>query len=312
MNKDNYRGMKDWDIFIQTAQAGSINKAAGRLNLTPAAVSKAISRLERYLATLLFTRSPKGMFLTETGNIAFSHALKMTDSFESLISEVRNKSNDIKGNLRFSAPAIVCELLANQWSYDYVRQHPDTRIFLNARERSDLTEYSPELDDLVLRSGRIESLGLVHRKLSPLKLVLCASPDYLKNHPQITHPRNLDNHFLFGMHNHGLEGSITLSREDEDFTLNKLTLSNLFSNNLLSMLNLAVQGKGIGVAIPEWIAQGFIGRGEFVVILPEWKIPDLPVWLIWRQRQHYSRLFTDFRRHIEECWENRPRINPQQ
>lgn len=38
----------------------------------------------------------------------------------------------------------------------------------------------------------------------------------------------------------------------------------------------------------------------------EWKISDLPVWLIWRQRPRQAKLFIRFRDYIEQCWEIRP------
>ncbi|MDF7788602.1 LysR family transcriptional regulator [Pantoea stewartii] len=309
MDRDNNRGMRDWLIFIRTAESGSLTETARQLDVSTAAVSKAVSRIEQYLGCVLFTRTRAGMSLTEAGETALRHAKDITSSFSILLEEIRNPQNEIRGTIRLTAPAIVCEFLANEWVYDYSQAHPGVKVFLDARERADLNRDSPELDDLVLRSGRIESDDLVHRKLSPLKLVLCASPEYLSCHPPIRHPRDLKNHNLFGMHHHGLSGPLMLFSEEESFLLEQFSDTGISSNNLFALLNLAIQGKGISLATPGWLASGYLKQGQLQTILCDWEIPDLPAWLIWRPRAHQTRLFSDFRDYIEMCWNSRPQIS---
>lgn len=306
MDRDNNRGMRDWLIFIRTAEAGSISEAARQLNISPAAVSKAVSRFELYLGTVLFTRTSQGMILTESGHTTLLRARDIASSFNALLEEIRNPRGEIQGTIRLSAPAIVCEFLANGWCYEYTKARPRVRLFLDARERSVLHKNSLELDDVLLRSGRIENEDLVHRKLSSVKLMLCASPDYLNNKPAISHPRDLENHSIFSMHQHGLAGPLMLSCGDESFLFKPSDESGVSSNNLLAMLNLVLQGKGLSFAMPCWLAADYIARGQLVRILPEWRIPDLPVWLIWRQRLRQTNLFTHFLDYIEKCWNERP------
>lgn len=305
MDKDNNRGMRDWLIFIRTAETGSLTQASRILSISPAAVSKAINRFEMYLGVILFTRTTKGMNLTEAGHTALGHAREITSAFYSLLEEIRNPNKEIKGSIRFSAPAIICEFLANEWVDDYVRAHPQVKVFLDAREHTDLNRDSPELDDLVLRSGRIESEDLVQRQLSTLKLVLCASPDYLRQNPPINHPSDLENHRIFRMHNNGLAEAITIHNGNESYTI-KDSSKGISSNNLFGMLNLVIQGRGISLATPGWLASSYTSQHQLEILLPDWTIPDLPVWLIWRQRPKQTSLFTDFRDYIEYRWNTRP------
>lgn len=306
MDKGNNRGMRDWLVFIRTAEVGNLTQVARELSITTGAVSKSVSRLEDYLGTMLFTRTPKGMNLTVSGQRALECAYDLTNIFNSLLDDIRNPKREIKGTVRFSAPAIVCEFLANVWADDYTNSHPQVKVLLDARERTDLDRNSPELDDLVLRSGIIECEDLVHRPLSPLKLVLCASPDFLSKHPPIEHPRDLEKHKLLRMHNNGLDQSITLSNADETYTLSEVSYTGISSNNVLSMLNLVIQGRGISIATPGWLASGYISQGQLEIVLPSWFMPELPVWLIWRQRPKQSALFNNFRDYIEHRWNSRP------
>lgn len=55
--------------FDAVARRGSFAHASSDLNVTPAAVSRMIARLEAHLGTPLFTRHPGGVALTEAGRI---------------------------------------------------------------------------------------------------------------------------------------------------------------------------------------------------------------------------------------------------
>lgn len=304
MEADNNRGMRDWLIFIRVSELGSLSQAARELSVSTAAVSKAINRLETYLGVVLFIRNSQGVSLTRIGHKTVAHAQGITQSFRELLDEIRNPDDRIKGTIHLSAPAIVCEFLANQWAYEYSQINKEVKIFLDSRERTDLHRESPEFDDLVLRSGRMDSEDLVHRRLSSMKLVLCASPTYLKKNPPILHPEDLREHIFFSLHHHGLSESSIFYKGEESYTLDNYSATGVSANNLLSILNLVLDGKGISIATPGWLASGYAAHEGLQVVLPDWKMAELPVWLVWRQRARYSTLFTNFLDFITDKWNN--------
>lgn len=55
------------DTFLCVADAGSFNKAAATLYITPTAVVKQVNLLESSLGLTLFTRTHRGLVLTEAG-----------------------------------------------------------------------------------------------------------------------------------------------------------------------------------------------------------------------------------------------------
>ncbi|CEQ62579.1 LysR-family transcriptional regulator SinR [Salmonella enterica subsp. enterica serovar Typhi] len=177
----NNRGMRDWMIFIKVAEVGNLSRAARELDISISAVSKSLSRLENSIEVTLLRRDSHHLELTGAGQTAYASMKRITSSFQSLLDELRNPDKIIRGSIKFSAPAIVCEFLANKWIWEFTASYPDTKIYLDSRERSDFFSKSLEFDELVFKSGIIESEDLVYRKISPLKLVLCASPKYIRN-----------------------------------------------------------------------------------------------------------------------------------
>ncbi|WP_208920977.1 LysR family transcriptional regulator [Paenibacillus uliginis] len=63
-----------YKVFCMVAKSKSFSKAANDLYMTQPAVSQAIMQLERELDTRLFTRTPKGVFLTNEGSLLFEYA----------------------------------------------------------------------------------------------------------------------------------------------------------------------------------------------------------------------------------------------
>ena len=55
------------ETFIRVADAGSFNKAAQQLHLTPSAISHAIAVMEEELGFALFNRGKNGVSMTSYG-----------------------------------------------------------------------------------------------------------------------------------------------------------------------------------------------------------------------------------------------------
>lgn len=306
MNKNNSRGLKDWVIFIKIIESGSLSRAALGLDISVAAVSKSLARLESYVNANLIRRDSHTFEPTEAGRTAYIRAKEITGAFQSLLDELRNPEHTIKGSIRLSAPAIICDFLANQWAFEFTEQYPASKIFLDSRERGDFSRESPEFDDIVLKRGHIESEELIHRKLSPLKLVICATQTYLNQHEEINHPRDLEKHRLLGLHYHHEQTEpLTLYKQNESYTIDNYSETRLSSNNILSTLNLALQHKGINLITPDWLTKSYIKNNELKIILPEWSQAELPIYLVWRHRQYYSPLFRAFAQFITDKWNNR-------
>src|SRR5580698_9939194 len=60
--------------FVGIVQAGSLSRAADRLHVAQSAISHHLASLESELEKQLVTRGPKGILLTEAGNVLYRHA----------------------------------------------------------------------------------------------------------------------------------------------------------------------------------------------------------------------------------------------
>lgn len=85
--------LESYRIFNAVSRNRSFSKAAKELYMTQPAVSQAISKLEKELETLLFNRTPKGVTLTNEGELLHEYvnsALGILDAGEQKIAEFKN------------------------------------------------------------------------------------------------------------------------------------------------------------------------------------------------------------------------------
>ena len=69
MNAVNSTQLGSIEQFCKAAETGSFTNAAEALGLTPAAVSRSLSRLEKRLGVRLFTRTTRSIALTPEGEL---------------------------------------------------------------------------------------------------------------------------------------------------------------------------------------------------------------------------------------------------
>lgn len=82
--------------FEAAARCGNFSKAANELNVTPAAVSRMIARLEDHLGTQLFVRIATGSSLSEAGTILFESITKGFSGIENALREIEDRQTGLE------------------------------------------------------------------------------------------------------------------------------------------------------------------------------------------------------------------------
>ncbi len=91
--------------FVTVARTGNLTRAAEVLNTTPPSVSAHIRQLEEQSGLTLFTRTPKGMVLTEAGGALAEKAEAILDAAESFTRTAVGLQGKLTGNLRLGLNA---------------------------------------------------------------------------------------------------------------------------------------------------------------------------------------------------------------
>ncbi|AOM40051.1 LysR family transcriptional regulator [Xenorhabdus hominickii] len=179
--------------FVTTAQLGSFTAAAERLGVTKSAVGKSVGRLEYRLGLKLFQRSTRSLSLTPDGEVFLISCQSAIEILEQAEAALTSHIAYPAGRLRIDLPAAFGRQRILPNLLKITRDYPELTLTVSFCERYvDLIE---EGIDLAIRIGELaDSSGLVARRLTTQKLVICASPDYLHYSGEPNTPDELSQH----------------------------------------------------------------------------------------------------------------------
>ncbi len=86
--------------FNAVARTGSISHAAIQLHMSQAALSHSIKVLEEALGVSLFHRKPKGVELTDAGQVLYDFSKNLLPQLETIESKVKKPGNQLQGFLK--------------------------------------------------------------------------------------------------------------------------------------------------------------------------------------------------------------------
>jgi len=117
-------------IFVRAAEYENFNTTAKKLNLTPSAISHAISKLEKELDLVLFVRKKKGVYLTEEGRELLEYVQKIVDQEEELMQKASLIKGQINGTVRIGVVSSVCKTWIPEIILTFKQIYPKAKIIV--------------------------------------------------------------------------------------------------------------------------------------------------------------------------------------
>lgn len=150
--------LRQLQIFLGVAEAGSMAKAARILAISQPAVSRAISELEQVLGVALLDRQAQGVVPTKYGQVLITRGRAVFDELKHGVEDIRWLAEPGLGELTIGATPTSAEGLVSLVIDSLARQHPTAAFQV-------LTEGALAQQDM-LRQRRIE-LGIARMSALP-------------------------------------------------------------------------------------------------------------------------------------------------
>lgn len=278
-------------IFIKVVEHKSITKAAEKLGMPKATVSRKLSQLEDTLGIRLMQRTTRKLSLTDAGRQYFEACRDAIESLHEANANVAQYQREPSGELRVTAPVVFGDQFLSEPLIEFMRQYPDVKVRIELTDR--LVDLVDEAYDVAFRVGQLTDSSYVARRLGPTRQMIVAAPSYLKRYGCPQHPKELKHHRLIGysetlknvLRFRGTDGEVSLSPE-----------AHLFVNSLNVMRAVAEAGLGITI-LPSFVAIPSLKTGRLAVILPEWQFVFGDMYLVYPSRRHVpakTRVFVEF------------------
>ena len=170
--------LDDLKYFLALARNRTVSSAAKFLGVKHTTVSRRVASLERQLKTRLFDRLSEGYFLTQDGELFFTHAQRIEEQAFEAQRDIKGHDVQLQGQLKVTIPYdFFCNVIAPSL-VNFSTSYPDIDLeFICSATLLDLTTLEA---DLAVRITEIPPENLIGRKLMPLQHGIYASEKYLK------------------------------------------------------------------------------------------------------------------------------------
>ncbi|WP_419908565.1 LysR family transcriptional regulator [Hoeflea sp.] len=279
--------------FIDVVEAEGFSAAARKNGRSKALLSKYVRELEDDLGALLLNRTTRQFSLTEAGHTYYRSASDILKEIDNLADLVRETSRDLKGTVRVSAPRTFTDADIGQSMVDFAMENPEIKLEISSDDRFvDLVE---EGFDVAIRITRLADSGLIARKLAPFKAYVCASPDFLKRHPELKEPADLvkvpcimdtNARSLNNWQFRGKSGAMETVTVKGPIEVNSPTAS------------MKAVRSGLGVSIlPDFVVWPLLKSGEIVTLFEDRVPDDAAIYAVYPHRRYLPakvRAFVDY------------------
>lgn len=269
--------------FLAVVDAGSFVGAAEALDLSKTAVSRHVGELEQRLGVRLLQRTTRRLSLTDEGEVFAARTRELLGALDEAETEVSARAGQAVGLLKVTVPvSFGLSHLAPIWGRFRAR-HPQVQLDVTVSDRvADLVD---DGFDLAIRIARLPSSSLVCRQLAHTRIVLCASPDYLRRAGTPQHPQELVQHDV-------LAYSLWSDRDEWSFEgpAGPVTVRPrpwIHTNNGDICRAGALQHQGI-ILQPSFMVGEDLAAGRLVEVLPAYRAPTLGIYAVYGSRRHLA------------------------
>ena len=275
----------DLEVFVRTADTGSLSAAARSLNLTPAAASIALKRLETRLGIRLLARSTRSMRLTEEGVRYLDSVRVALEALSEGERVIKQQGQSLSGLLQLSAPSDFGRNVLLGWLDEFKVAHPDIRIQLLLNDTN--ADLFRDTVDIALRFGVPRDSSLVALPVVPgHHRIPCASPEYLARHGTPRTPEELAAHSTLRYMRRGQANSTWNFRQGESRVEVDVS-GDYLSDDGEIVRRWALAGHGIAYKANLDVARDF-QAGRLVPLLPDWQGEPTPFNLMCPHRLQVS------------------------
>lgn len=185
--------LEDIRFFVRAAGSNSLSEAARRLDVSPAAASAALKRLEVELGFKLMVRTTRNLRLTQAGEVFLTQCAQGLQLIEQAREHLQQDHIKIAGVVQISLPSDLGRQIVLPLLYDFRQLHP--KVELRIQFTDHLVEMHREPIDVVLRYGQPANSSLVALPIAQHnQRVLCATPAYLNKFGTPLAPVDLRQH----------------------------------------------------------------------------------------------------------------------
>ncbi|MCH2040676.1 MAG: LysR family transcriptional regulator [Saccharospirillaceae bacterium] len=281
-------------VFIRVVDEGSFTSAGKSLGMPKSRVSRMVSDLEASLGSRLLQRTTRQLSLTEVGNDYYNRCRHLIHEILEAHQVISDREHTPHGVLRIMVPMVAGSGSMGHFIAKFQALYPEVRVEVVHTDRE--VNMIQEGFDIGFFLGELPDSSLIARVLTETDSLLCASPDYLKEHGRPQVPQDLISLNCVKL-GEGIQPEIyNLINTETGETMEVKVEPTIVTNMMAGMVNSIINSAGIG-RVPYLLAGESILNGDLVPLFSNWVNRPEPISLAYPSRQYLPkkvRMFIDF------------------
>jgi DNA-binding transcriptional LysR family regulator len=282
----------EMSVFEKVVAAGSLSAAARDLGVSTAVVSRRLAALEARLGVRLVNRTTRRLALTDEGASYHEACARILAEIEDADSAAAAQRVEPQGVLKVALPASFGHKHIAPLVPPFAARYPKIELAFSLSDRT--VNVIAEGYDLAIRIGELEDSSLAARKLAPNRRVVCASPQYLREHPAPRVPADLRQHNCLTT----TDLQMNWEYKGPDGKRGMVRVSGHYACDNWEVLREWAMA-GLGVALKStWDVRRQLGEGLLVPLLPEYDFgTDVAIYAVYPHRRYLpakTRVFIDY------------------
>ncbi len=267
-------------VIIAVTETGSISAASRRLKSPVATVSRKVAELEARLKAQLFQRTSRRMLLTDAGRSYIDACKRIIDQVDDAEREVSGEYRVPKGELAVTTPWGLGHTHLLPLAVEFLEAYPEISLRLVLSDR--VVNATEENIDVAVRVGTLPDSNMIASRIGSIRIVVCASPSYLKARGKPKQLSDLAQHDCIGIDEHTMPTAWRFVRGRSARVVP--IRSRLCVNTSEAAVLAAIEGAGLA-RVMSYKMDAAKRAGKLAVVLEKFEPEPLPVHILYTPRK---------------------------
>ncbi len=272
--------LADMAVFAKVVETAGFSTAARDLDLSKAAVSKAVARLETHLGARLLNRTTRKLTPTEAGVAFHAYCREVVTQAEEAEQHLGQLQSAPRGTLRLGVPLSFGLVQVAKALPGFQHRYPEVEVELVFVDGT--LDLIADALDLAIEVGEPVDSSLIARRLTTSRNVIVASPDYLTRNGTPQSPTDLPKHpcLLSSCAVGGRWDFVGHGRSESVYVSGPVR-----SNFLLGIRESVLAGQGIA-RMPSFCVADDLAAGRLKCLFSDWTHRPEGIYALYPHRKH--------------------------
>ncbi len=260
--------------FVKVAETSSFAEAARQLNMSPPAVTRAVSSLEEQIGTRLFVRTTRVVKLTEAGTRFFDDCRKILADVTEAEAAAAGSYARPTGTLHVTASVLFGQEFLVPILTEFLDQNPNVTVKALFVDR--VVNIVDEGIDVAIRIGELPDSSYSAIRVGTVRRIVCGAPAYFATNGVPLEPADLAQHRIITATSAfaSLEWRFGLTQKTSIHVTPRLSCSTYDA-----VIRATVQGWGLSRPLSYQVGNHLVA-GNLQTVLTEFEESPLPVHIV--------------------------------